>query len=71
MSNQRVGRTPSFQGNDRLKFTPEEQQAIRNAERASGHRSRTHVVGPPARPRHGLAFTIILALLGIIFSSKD
>lgn len=71
MSNQRTRQIPSFQGNDRLKFTPEEQQAIRNAERASGHQSRTHNVQPSARPRHGLAFTIILALLGILFSSQD
>src|SRR6266436_4342375 len=67
MSNQRARRVPSFQGNNRLKFTAEEQRAIRDAERISGNRSRTHaVVGPPARPRHRLALAIIITL-GFLF----
>ncbi len=67
MSNQRARRVPSFQGNDRLKFTAEEQQAIRDAERASGYQSRPrNVAGPRARPRHRLALAIILTL-GFLF----
>jgi hypothetical protein len=67
MNNQRARRTPKFRGNDRLKFTAEEQAAIRDAERASGYRSRTHSdAGSRARPRHRLALAII-ATLGFLF----
>src|ERR1700682_5718354 len=63
MSDQREHRIPSVQGNDRLKFTAEEQQAIRVAERAVGYRSQPRiVVGTPAHPPRRLALAIILAL---------
>ena len=61
-SGQRTPRVPSFHGNDRLKFTAEEQQAIHAAEKEYGYRPQHHIAArPPGRPRHrhGLAFTIL------------
>jgi cytoskeletal protein RodZ len=69
-SRRRTSRVPSFHGNDRLKFTAEEQQAIRAAEWAYGYRPQHHVarrpqphigVRPPGRPRrrHRSALVII------------
>jgi hypothetical protein len=76
MRNQRARPVPTFQGNDRLKFTEAEQHAIRVAERALGHRSQPRTVaGPPVPPRHSLGraigwaiFLLLLAeLLVLVF----
>jgi hypothetical protein len=63
----RVPRIPTFEADDRLKFTPEEQRAIQTAERASGYRVQQGSVIRP-RPRRGLAFAIALALAYFLLS---
>ena len=62
----RVPRVPNFEANDRLKFTPEERQAIQAAERAFGYRAQSGSVIRP-RPRGGLAFAIAFALAYFLF----
>jgi hypothetical protein len=65
-SSARVPRVPKFEANDRLKFTPEEQQAIQAADRGFGYRSQSDMVDEP-RPSHGLAIAIALALAYFLF----
>lgn len=61
---QRVPRVPSFEGDERLKFTDEEQQAIRAAERAFAYGSQRRQVLAEDRTHAGnsLLLAIILAL---------
>src|SRR6266853_4577354 len=63
----RVPRVPNFEANDRLKFTPEEQQAIQAAERTFGRPPQAGIVAQPG-PRRGLAFAIALALAYFLLS---
>jgi hypothetical protein len=62
-SRQRTSGVPSFAGNDRLKFTVEEQQAIRAAEEALGYGAPPRkVVGDRRRSRHPLLRLALLIL---------
>jgi hypothetical protein len=59
-------RVPNFEGNERLKFTVEEQYAIKTAEQAIGYRSKPRALGDPPRRPSGLGRVIALAVAFLI-----
>jgi hypothetical protein len=68
MATGRFLRVPNFEANDRLKFTPEEQQAIQAAERVFKNRPQSHIV-VRSKPRRGLAYAIAFALAYLLLSA--
>jgi len=64
----RVLRAPTFEANDRLKFTAEEQRVIQTAERAFGYRPHPSVA-VRRRSGPGLALAIAFGLAYLLFST--